>query len=119
MTAVTREQKRAWERNYYQANKQKRLERQRRFREENPQAYRDWYLRTKYGLTQGEFEAMLASQGGLCAICSLPMGTPKIDHNHDTGEVRGLLCSPCNTGIGHLKDSPEVLFAAYQYVSTH
>jgi hypothetical protein len=113
----TKEHKQAWERKYYQANKQKRLDRQRLFREENPQAYRDWYLRSKYGLTQAAFEAMLAEQDGLCAICSLPMSTPKIDHDHSTGRVRGLLCSPCNTGIGHLKDSPEVLFAAYQYLA--
>lgn len=84
---------------------------------------RRWAYRTKYGLTLSEVEAMLAAQGGACRICSTRMtlggmgaGCAVVDHCHETGRVRGLLCSPCNTGIGQLRDSPEILAAALQYL---
>jgi len=83
---------------------------------------------SKYGLTQAEFEALLEKQGGKCAICNTtnPVGegntTAKrsfsfaVDHCHETGKVRGLLCNPCNRGIGFLKDSPELLETAAKYL---
>lgn len=69
-------------------------------------------------LTLAGYKRMYASQDGACAICEAkrePMGLV-IDHNHATGKVRGLLCNACNIGIGHLKDSPDVLEAALQYL---
>jgi hypothetical protein len=76
-------------------------------------------LKSYYGLTIEDFEKMLADQGGTCAICS---GTQKhgrmlaVDHNHDTGKVRGLLCDDCNRGIGMLGDSKERLIRAVGYI---
>ena len=80
-------------------------------------------LRDKFGMTPNEYEAMLDLQGGRCAICQTdkPGGRNadyfNVDHDHLTGEVRGLLCAKCNMAIGGLKDSPEVLLRAHHYLT--
>jgi len=80
----------------------------------------------QYGLTPEGFNDMWTSQRGKCAICEvemLPRGRKKqsacIDHNHQTGDVRGLLCRECNFGIGALKDDPTVLEAAIEYLKAN
>lgn len=75
----------------------------------------------KYGITAEEFAAKLASQGGKCAICGttdwLARGKgPHVDHNHDTGQIRGILCGPCNNGLGNFQDDPDLLRAAIDYL---
>jgi len=60
-----------------------------------------------YGLRDGQYEELYAAQGGVCAICERAKGTVKklaVDHDHKTGYVRGLLCGPCNSILGHLRD---------------
>lgn len=73
-----------------------------------------------YGLTIEQYEERLRSQGGRCAICrtSQPGTTGRfvVDHCHDAGHVRGLLCGRCNRGIGLLGDHPEILRLALAYV---
>lgn len=73
-----------------------------------------------YGLTQQEFEAMREKQDGRCAICSARIGLKKydmnVDHCHDTGRVRGLLCTHCNRGLGGFSDDPGVLEKAIDYL---
>lgn len=74
----------------------------------------------RYGLTQGELQAIYNRAGARCEICRRTDVRPArlhIDHNHDTGEVRGLLCTSCNTGIGLLKDNPEIVTAAAAYLT--
>ena len=65
----------------------------------------------KYGMTMADFEALLAKQGGVCAICEGPPNGPgkrfHVDHCHNSNAVRGLLCGRCNTAIGLLGDDPE------------
>jgi len=76
-------------------------------------------LKHKFGMTLADYDSMLDQQGGICAICSSeePKGKRfSVDHNHKTGEVRGLLCNPCNVAIGLLKDSPDVLESAKEYL---
>ena len=86
-----------------------------------PEARRNAYLQRKYGITLVEYERLYEEQGGVCAICKQGPTKPTrgtaeptfvVDHDHNTGAVRGLLCGHCNTGIGLLRDSPEVLGAA-------
>lgn len=91
---------------------------------------RDERMRGSYGITLDEAEAMLARQGGGCAICGnvlRPIGEiqdpkgdasakPCVDHCHDTGRVRGILCGPCNSGIGMLRDNDAILDSAARYL---
>ena len=81
------------------------------------------YALRRYGITPDQFDAMLSSQGGRCAICrKQPRGDWRnnkflhVDHNHTTGRVRGLLCPECNTSIGKMNDSPEQLRRAAAYL---
>jgi hypothetical protein len=65
------------------------------------------------------YESLLHAQGGACAICGTRSPGAKsfsADHDHTTGQVRGLLCLKCNTGIGLLQDSPAILEAALEYL---
>ena len=73
----------------------------------------------KYGLSVTEWNEMLIHQSGRCAICLLPMRSPHVDHNHQTGEVRGLLCNHCNRGLGAFYDSPHLLMLAAAYAQLH
>lgn len=80
-------------------------------------------LLIKYKITVSEYEAMFEKQGGVCAICKGPprgsgakSGRLVVDHCHTTNRFRGLLCGPCNSGIGHLQDSPSLLRSATQYL---
>lgn len=74
----------------------------------------------QYDLLPDEYEALLAHQKGLCAICREPgkgrWGKLCIDHDHKTGKVRGLLCSDCNLGIGKLKDDVKLVRRAAAYL---
>lgn len=85
-------------------------------------------LKTKYGLTVDEFDGMMARQNYKCLICQENIsGKPSrqarrraaVDHDHSTGAVRGILCSPCNAGIGHLGDSVSRVEAAAAYLRKH
>ena len=83
---------------------------------------RDRDLRRKYHITAAEYDAMLAAQGGHCAICPATEaggnGVFHVDHDHDheTGRVRGLLCHACNTALGLFKESADLLAAAMVYL---
>ena len=93
---------------------------QQRRRSADPEATRRGNLR-RYGLTIESYAELLASQGGRCAICGTtdPGGNPTmlVDHDHATGVVRGLLCSPCNRGLGAFRDDPTRLAAAIEYLA--
>ena len=97
-------------------------EAKRRSKERNPDGVWASYIAKTFGITADDYYRMLEEQGGVCAICGSdePRGRSKvkfsIDHCHTTGKVRGLLCGPCNTGIGHLKDDVTVLAAAIDYL---
>ena len=90
--------------------------------------FKNWErnLHRNYNITPSIFNAMWDEQGGKCEICKQPMeprGRKKsaatVDHNHETGKVRGLLCRGCNHGIGNLKEDPEVLKSAVEYLVKH
>ncbi|MGQ5638807.1 endonuclease VII domain-containing protein [Streptomyces sp. EWL5.16] len=73
------------------------------------------HLKRNYGLTEAERDAMIASQYGLCAIC-LQAPPVHVDHCHNTGRVRGVLCFNCNSAIGKLRDDPEAARRAAAYL---
>ena len=97
---------------------------QKRWRERNKERHADQTARAKlmhkYGITMDDFDAMLEAQDGRCAICPATRpggrGAWHVDHCHDTGIVRGLLCSNCNRGMGLLGDDPATLRAAADYL---
>jgi len=74
----------------------------------------------RYNISYEEFKTIWDKQNGCCPICGIRFETEdscRIDHNHTTGIVRGLLCASCNTGIGLLKDSSEILIKASEYLN--
>ena len=80
------------------------------------------YIERKYGLTIEDLDAMRKEQNYSCAICGKHEsanlnGKLAIDHDHATGEVRGLLCNLCNNGLGSFRDSIEHLQAAISYLA--
>ena len=72
----------------------------------------------RYGISAEEADLMLAEQNGLCAICRTAAAV-HVDHDHETGAVRSLLCFNCNGGLGQFRDDPAVLRAAADYVEEH
>lgn len=81
-------------------------------------------LKRVYGLKNEDYDKMLQEQNNCCKICGVKDADTKkgylvVDHCHKTGKIRSLLCNNCNTGIGLLKDSPEVIEKAAQYLKNH
>lgn len=100
------------------------VRRMREWREKSPDKYRQLNL-NKYGITVAEYDAMLEEQNGVCKACGEPE-TRKgkdgesvalhIDHCHDTGRVRGLLCNRCNFALGYARESVKVLAGLINYI---
>lgn len=75
-----------------------------------------------WGLSEGQYDAMLEAQSGGCAICGEPCTSGRslaVDHDHQTGAIRGLLCGDCNRAIGTMRDSPQRLRSAADYLERH
>lgn len=93
----------------------------------NKDAHRNAALKSLYGITLKEYNKMFDDQGGRCAICESPetgtnqYGTKRlaVDHNHNDGKVRQLLCEKCNRALGLLNDDLEVILKAYEYLKKH
>jgi hypothetical protein len=81
---------------------------------------RDHRLRRNYGISTDQYDLMFQEQAGLCAICRSPETTKKktlsVDHDHETGTTRKLLCHHCNSLLGHAKDNVGILQSAIQYL---
>jgi hypothetical protein len=114
------ETKRRWAEN----NREKVRASNRRCVERNPEGDREAKRRhsiRKYGITLEDWWRLFDAQGRACGICRTTENNQTdrdwhVDHNHATGKVRGILCHGCNTGIGHLKDSPVVTRLATEYL---
>ena len=89
--------------------------------------YREIRLNTRtkreYGLTSTQYLAKLVNQGSECTICGVKLfpntSYTHLDHDHKTGKLRDFLCTNCNRGLGHFKDSPLVLEKAAEYLRRH
>jgi hypothetical protein len=76
-------------------------------------------LRRTYGLSLEEFDSMLKRQEGTCAIPACDAPATDVDHDHDTGELRDLLCGSCNRALGLAKESPAILRGMAEYLTSH
>ena len=109
------EERRAYYREY-EKNRRKRIPEvykayHKKYREENKDKRKNGMLKLRFNLTLEGYNLMLDAQGGVCKICSMPETTRKnnsdevrmlcVDHDHNTGQVRGLLCNKCNRALGH------------------
>ena len=79
-------------------------------------------MRAHFGISAEEYQERLEKQGGTCAICNATAGNKEgdrlaVDHDHETGEVRGLLCAACNRGVGYFQDDPMLLKRAADYLN--
>jgi len=124
------EQSRAESREWQRRNSDRARENARAWAERNPEKMRVFRRRSALARywpdkTHAEalvaFQEMYAKQGGCCAICKHPPtsgrgNTLHVDHDHETGKVRGLLCHSCNTSLGGFRDSQSVLWAAIEYL---
>ena len=81
----------------------------------SPISKRNSNLKYRYGITEKDFDDMYSAQKGRCAICNEKKPLV-VDHDHDTGEVRGLLCNTCNSGMGKLMDNMLLLARALKYL---
>lgn len=86
---------------------------------------KEYHFIRKYGITLAQYDEMFQAQNGLCAICFNPethigrsgkVVSLAVDHSHETGEVRGLLCHRCNVSLGNMNDDIQVLHNAISYL---
>ena len=105
-----------WWRKWAADNPEKRAASALRWRVKNADTMTERMRRLRYGITPQQFSDIIESQDGLCDICAEPMDKPVVDHDHATKKVRGLLCQPCNRGLGAFRDEPDSLRAAVEYL---
>lgn len=81
----------------------------------NPEVRRKSTLKRKYGISEEQAQNLVSGQAGKCEVCNFREARC-VDHDHNTGKVRGLLCKQCNAGLGLFKDSTEWLLNAVRYL---
>ena len=116
-----RDKIRTYDRERYQQNLQQQRARSRTLYASNPRLRlyrRSWALQRKYGITEEDYQRLYAQQNGRCPICLHQFAKLFVDHNHDTGVIRGLLCIGCNRSIGQLGDTQEGLERALAYLQS-
>jgi len=108
-------------REYYLKNKEKIIFKHSNYRSNNKDKTAKYLINKRYGIGVEEFEKMKLRQESRCAICNRHVNETKrkvlcVDHDHKTGYVRGLLCHGCNSGIGLLMESEEILLRSIEYL---
>jgi len=116
-----------WQKRYQKDYPEEMRERKKRYKEKDPERYyklsRKHALRSswkRYGHDPDKVERYFESHSGYCEICGIKptkgAGRLHIDHDHDTGEIRGMLCLKCNTGLGQFNDDVKTLKSAIKYL---
>ena len=102
-------------------NKESWIAYSKKWQKDNAERVRDQYLKRRFGISLKVYDFLFTRQKGCCAICGIKQSKfPKrafaVDHNHKTKKIRGLLCDPCNRGLGYFKDNPKLLYKALGYL---
>ena len=124
LTPKERQLLQARRRAYYDANRDEILKKGRAYAaaNKNTTKIKKNQLWQKFKITLEDWEQMYSNQGGVCSICGKKCRTGKdlsVDHNHETGKVRSLLCGSCNTGLGMFQDNSKLLIMAAKYLIDH
>lgn len=113
---------RALNKQWYKDNPKKWNAQNKKYRDKHPEKCVQWAVKSKYGLTLEQLDAL----GHHCNICGDELQRrkrgetrkqPCIDHDHETGVIRGILCDRCNHGLGHFRDDPKLLMNAIAYLA--
>lgn len=107
---------------YYAKHKDRLIKKCNQYLREHKQQHKRYQrksnLKRQFGLSIESYNKLLERQHGVCAICGeKPSIELNVDHCHKTGQVRGLLCSPCNLGLGNFKDNSNRLYKAVEYLA--
>jgi hypothetical protein len=128
LTEEQQAQKKARQKAWYEANKEYVLAKQKEYYSGAKNMAASSRLLKHFGITLSQYDAMFEAQGGRCAICRRKqiiydrhgnLRRLSVDHDHKTGRVRQLLCSPCNTSIGLVKENIETLNGIIDYIKKH
>lgn len=130
---IAKQYRKEYHAKWYQKNKEKRNAQIVEYEKTKPIEWRKsigqkHHLKTRYGLTKEEYQSKLEKQNYCCAICGKDVTENikgkthvalTVDHNHNTGQIRDLLCHTCNTGLGYFKDDSNLLIRASKYLNKH
>ena len=107
-----------YHREYRRKNPEKSRAATAKYKKNNPDVEVNGHLLRKYGITLEEYNGLLEKQKGKCAICKTITSKRRldVDHCHETGKIRGLLCLNCNAALGNFKDDPILLRTAIEYL---
>ena len=108
-----------WQKKYQKRASFKKYHKKYRATKEHKEAIRDYAYKNKFGITTDEYEIILQDQRGRCAVCGILPGERRlaVDHDHETGEIRGLLCVKCNAALGMADDNIEILKKLIDYLN--
>lgn len=116
-----KEEEREYQREYYDANKERLTDYKRKWRIENFEKFKNQQLLWKFGITISEYNDMFSEQEGKCVICGIHQNeltkSLAVDHCHETGNIRGLLCQTCNLMLGYSGDDIEILKKSIKYLN--
>lgn len=109
-----KDQRRKW----YLTHKEEHIARVLAYKKSHPEIIAKVQRKFNYGITEPEYQSMLAKQENKCCICliSFEEVKPCVDHDHITKVIRGILCNNCNVGLGRFKDSSRLLIKAIRYL---
>lgn len=96
---------------------------QQNFKEKNPNYFVEWNLNKRYGITLDQWNSLFEQQKGKCAVCGRSQSELNckfhLDHDHNTGKIRGLLCTSCNIALGDFRVDEvgtDILYRAVEYI---
>ena len=115
-----REKRRSYSRKYYEENKESEAIKSKAWRDKNKEYRQNKRLEYLYGINIEQYNDLFDAQNGRCAICGIHQSELDkklyVDHDHNTGVVRGLLCQKCNSALGMFCDSLDLLQSAFEYL---